>query len=73
MNIVDWKKTTKEELEKYFLDGLFHKDIAELYNISYRAVYDKVKKFKIDLERKNKSKIDKTKKSYEIHNTSFSR
>lgn len=61
-NLNDWKKITKEELEKYFLDGLFHKDIAKLYNVSWRAVYDKVKKFEIDLERKNKSKIDKTKK-----------
>lgn len=49
-----WKNITKEILEQEFVNGLWHKEIAEKYKVSSRAVYDKVKKFKIDIERKNK-------------------
>ena len=62
MDINDWKNITKEELLKLFNSGLFHKEIADLYNISSRAVYDKAKKFNLNLDRKNKSKTDKSEK-----------
>lgn len=54
MDINDWKNITKEELLKLFNSGLFHKEIADLYNISSRAVYDKAKKFNLNLDRKKK-------------------
>lgn len=50
----EWKNITKEILEQEFANGLWHKEIAEKYKVSSRAVYDKVKKLKIDVERKNK-------------------
>lgn len=50
----EWKNITKEILEQEFASGLWHKEIAEKYKVSSRAVYDKVKKLKIDIERKNK-------------------
>lgn len=50
----EWKNITKEILEQEFANGLWHKEIAEKYKVSSRAVYDKVKKLKIDIERKNK-------------------
>lgn len=52
-----WKEITKEDLEQEFANGLWHKDIAEKYEVSSRAVYDKVKKLNVDIERKNKSKL----------------
>lgn len=63
MNINDWKFITKEKLLELFNSGLFHKEIAELYNISARTVYSKVKKFNLNLDRKNKCKIDKSVKT----------
>ena len=50
----DWKNITKEQLEQEFANGLWHKDIAEKYNVSSRIVYDKVKKLEINIDRKNK-------------------
>lgn len=50
----EWKNITKEILEQEFANGLWHKEIAEKYEVSSRAVYDKVKKLKVDIERKNK-------------------
>lgn len=50
----EWKNITKEILEQEFANGLWHKEIAEKYKVSSRAVYDKVKKLKVDIERKNK-------------------
>ena len=50
----EWKEITKEILEQEFANGLWHKEIAEKYEVSSRAVYDKVKKFEVDIERKNK-------------------
>lgn len=50
----EWKNITKEILEQEFANGLWHKEIAEKYKVSSRAVYDKVKKLKVDVERKNK-------------------
>ena len=52
-----WKEITKENLEQDFANGLWHKEIAEKYEVSSRAVYDKVKKLKVDIERKNKSQL----------------
>lgn len=50
----EWKNITKEILEQEFANGLWHKEIAEKYEVSSRAVYDKVKKLNVDIERKNK-------------------
>ena len=50
----DWKNITKEQLEQEFANGLWHKDIAEKYNVSSRIIYDKVKKLEINIDRKNK-------------------
>lgn len=52
-----WKEITKEILEQEFANGLWHKEIAEKYNVSSRAVYDKIKKLNVDIERKNKSQL----------------
>ena len=60
MNINDWKTITKEELLLYFKKGIRHTEIAKIYNISTRAVYLKIKTLNLNIERKNKSKIDKT-------------
>ena len=49
-----WKNITKEQLEQEFANGLWHKDIAEKYEVSSRAVYDKVKKLEVEIDRKNK-------------------
>lgn len=50
----EWKNITKEILEQEFANGLWHREIAEKYEVSSRAVYDKVKKLKVNVERKNK-------------------
>ena len=60
MNLNDWKNVTKEQLIEYFKNGLRHVEIAKIYNVSTRAVYAKVKNFNLKIDRKNKSKIDKT-------------
>lgn len=60
MNLNDWKNLTKEQLIEYFKNGLRHVEIAKTYNVSTRAVYAKVKNFNLKIDRKNKSKIDKT-------------
>ena len=60
MNINDWKAITKEELLLYFEKGIRHAEIAKIYNISTRAVYLKIKTLNLNIERKNKSKVDKT-------------
>lgn len=53
---MNWENITKEELESLFQQGLWHKDVAEKFGISLRTVYTKVKKFDIELERKNAHK-----------------
>ena len=45
---------TKELLEQEFANGLWHKDIAEKYGVSSRTIYKYVKKYNIDIDRKNK-------------------
>lgn len=45
---------TKELLEQEFANGFWHKDIAEKYGVSSRTIYTYVKKYNIDIERKNK-------------------
>ena len=47
---------TKEMLEKDFTDGLWHKEIAQKYEISLRSVYTLVKEHNIQIDRKNKAK-----------------
>lgn len=54
-----WKNITKEQLEQEFANGLWHKNIAEKYEVSSRAVYNKVKKLEVEIDRKNK-KEEKT-------------
>ena len=53
---IEWKSVTKLELINYFNDGLWYEDIAEIFEVSGRAVRDKATKFGITLERKNKKK-----------------
>lgn len=57
----NWKEITKLELQKYFDDGLWYEEIAEIYNISHRAVRDKTKKFEMNIPRKNLKKEVKIK------------
>lgn len=45
---------TKELLEQEFENGLWHKEIAEKYGVSSRTIYTYVKKYNIDIDRKNK-------------------
>lgn len=45
---------TKELLEQEFANGLWHKDIAEKYGVSSRTIYTYVKKYNINIDRKNK-------------------
>lgn len=51
-----WKEITKIELKALFDSGLWYDEIGEMYGITGRSVRDKVKKFGIVLERKNKRK-----------------
>ena len=51
-----WKEITKLELKSLFDSGLWYNEIGEMYGITGRSVRDKVKKFGIVLERKNKKK-----------------
>lgn len=48
---------SKEVLEEEFKKGLWHKDIAEKYNVSWRQIYYLVKDYNINIPRKNKKKI----------------
>ena len=50
----EWYLLTKEKLEQEFANGLWHKDIAEKYEVSSRAVYDRAKRLGLNIERKNK-------------------
>lgn len=61
MNMMNytWKVITKIELSSHFKDGLWYDEIGSLYGITGRAVRDKVKKFNIDVPRKNERKIIK--------------
>lgn len=54
-----WKELTKLELKKYFDDGLWYEDIADIFKVSSRTVRNKVQKFGIVLPRKN-AKEDKS-------------
>lgn len=54
--ILEWKNISKNNLIEYFDKGLWFEEIAEIYDISSRAVRDKTKKFGIELDRKNKKK-----------------
>lgn len=51
-----WKEITKIELKALFDSGLWYDEIGEIYGITGRSVRNKVKKFGIVLERKNKKK-----------------
>ena len=47
---------TKEILQQEFDSGFWHKEISEKYGISTRTIYQRVKDWKIKVERKNKKK-----------------
>ena len=57
----EWKQITKQELENHFNSGLWHKDIALIYNVTERTVRTKCQKLNLILDRKNKSKPKETK------------
>lgn len=46
-----------EVLQHEFDSGLWHKEIAKKYNVSWRTIYTYVKQWNLSVERKNKKKI----------------
>jgi len=51
------KLLPKELLQEEFNSGLWHKEIAEKYNISWRQIYYLVEDYGLNLPRKNQKKI----------------
>jgi orotate phosphoribosyltransferase-like protein len=52
----EWKSITRKELLDHFGNGLWHKEIAAIYEVSEKTVRNTCSVFNIVLERKNKSK-----------------